>query len=270
MKRIASQLVSVFTIIFFLFSCNEYQNLLKSDNNSEKYRAAETYYNSGDFRRANRILEDIIPFYRGKPQAERIIFFHANSYYNLKMYYLSAAQFEKFTKSYPKSEKFEEANFMISKCYYMLSPVHSLDQKDTNTAIEKLQIFLNNYPNSKYVEEGNNLISELQEKLEKKEFEISKQYYTIRDYKAAIRSIDNFIGGFAGTKYREEAMYYKFLSSYEIAINSIPSKRLDRLNDLKQLHSSILKYYPETIFQNQLLSKMNVVEKEINNFEQIN
>ncbi len=261
MKKLVSKLSLVLIIIFFLFSCNEYQKLLKSDNNSEKYSAAETYYNLGDFRRANRIFEDIMPFYRGKPQAERLVFFHANSYFNLKMYYLSAAQFEKFIKSYPKSEKFEEANFMIAKCYYMLSPIYSLDQKDTNIAIEKLQIFLNNYPNSKYVKEVNNLISELQEKLEKKEFEISKQYYTIRDYKSAIRSIDNFIGGFAGTKYREEAMYYKFLSSYEIAINSVTSKKLNRLTDLKQLHSSILKYYPETIFQDQLISKMNIVEK---------
>jgi len=257
-------------LLIFLFSCNEYQNLLKSDNNSEKFREAENFYNSGDFKRANRLFEDILPFYRGKPQAERLIFFHANSYYNLKMYYLSAAQFENFIKSYPKSEKFEEAIFMTAKCYYMLSPIHSLDQKDTNTAIEKLQIFINNYPNSTYVQEANNLISELQEKLEKKEFEISKQYYTIRDYKAAIRSVDNFIGEFAGTKYREEAMYYKFLSSYEIAVNSIQSKKIERLKDLKQLHSSIIKYYPETIFLEQLSSIMLIVEKEINTFAQIN
>ena len=268
MKSLNFKLVTF--LLIFLFSCNEYQNLLKSDNNSEKFREAENFYNSGDFKRANRLFEDILPFYRGKPQAERLIFFHANSYYNLKMYYLSAAQFENFIKSYPKSEKLEEAIFMTAKCYYMLSPIHSLDQKDTNTAIEKLQIFINNYPSSIYVQEANNLISELQEKLEKKEFEISKQYYTIRDYKAAIRSVDNFIGEFAGTKYREEAMYYKFLSSYEIAINSIQSKKIERLKDLKQLHSSIIKYYPETIFLEQLSSIMLIVEKEINTFAQIN
>ena len=268
MKSLNFKLVTF--LLIFLFSCNEYQNLLKSDNNSEKFRAAENFYNSGDFKRANRLFEDVLPFYRGKPQAERLIFFHANSYYNLKMYYLSAAQFENFIKSYPKSEKLEEAIFMTAKCYYMLSPIHSLDQKDTNTAIEKLQIFINNYPSSIYVQEANNLISELQEKLEKKEFEISKQYYTIRDYKAAIRSVDNFIGEFAGTKYREEAMYYKFLSSYEIAINSIQSKKMERLKDLKQLHSSIIKYYPETIFLEQLSSIMLIVEKEINTFAQIN
>ena len=40
------------------------------------------------------------------------------------------------------------------------------------------------------------MISELQEKLEKKDFEIAKQYYTIRDYKASIKSNENFIASF--------------------------------------------------------------------------
>jgi len=64
-------------------------------------------------------------------------------------------------------------------------------------------------------------------------------------------------------------LYYKFLSSYEIALNSIQSKKLDRLKELKQLHSSIIKYYPETIFLDQLSSRMEAIEKEINTFEQI-
>ena len=82
---------------------------------------------------------------------------------------------------------------MEGKSYFMLSPVFSLDQDDTNTAIEKLQIFVNRYPNSEFTSEAIELIEQLQNKIEKKEFEISKQYYTIRDYNSAIKSLDNFI-----------------------------------------------------------------------------
>ena len=49
----------------------------------------------------------------------------------------------------------------------MLSPNYSLDQENTNEAMEKLQIFIDNYPNSKYSTEANNYIRELQIKLEK-------------------------------------------------------------------------------------------------------
>jgi len=192
--------------------------------------------------------------------------FFADSYFNTKNYHLAAYQFENFIKSYPKSQKIEEVSFLAAKSYYMISPNYSLDQTDTFKALEKLQIFINNYPDSEYLEESNKLISELQNKIEKKEFEIAKQYYTIYDYKAAITSLDNFIGEFVGTKFREEALFYKFLSSYEIAMNSVDSKKIERLNELTQLHGAIIRYYPETLFEKDLSKKMKAIEKEINTF----
>ena len=133
---------------------------------------------------------------------------------------------------FPNLKKLEEASFFAAKSHYMMSPTYSLDQEETNTAIEKLQIFMNNYPRSKFTDECNQLISELQIKVEKKEFEVAKQYYTTYDFRAAIKSLDNFVADFVGSKFREEALYYKFLASYEIAINSIQSKKLQRLLDL--------------------------------------
>tara|TARA_Y100000287_G_C14210299_1_gene350436 strand:+ start:342 stop:1148 length:807 start_codon:yes stop_codon:yes gene_type:complete len=251
---------------FFLVSCNEYQKILNSEDNNLKYKTAEEYYNNGEYRRANRLLEQLVPIYRGKPQAERLVYFFADSYFQTKNYYLASYQFESFIKSFPKSQKLEEASFFAAKSHYMMSPTFSLDQEETNTAIEKLQIFMNNYPKSKFTDECNQLISELQNKIEKKEFEVAKQYFTIYDFRAAIKALDNFVADFVGSKFREEALYYKFLASYEIAINSIQSKKYERLLELKQIHNSIVRYYPETLFEEDLTKKMNSVDKEINNF----
>ena len=266
MSRKFSLFLIVSLFFTFLSSCNEYQKILNSDDNNRKYKAAEEYYNNGEYRRANRLLEQLVPAYRGKPQAERLIYFFADSYFQTRNYYLASYQFESFIKSFPKSQKLQEASFFAAKSHYMMSPTYSLDQEETNTAIEKLQIFMNNYPESNFTEECNQLISELQNKIEKKEFEVAKQYYTIFDYRAAIKSLDNFIGEFVGSKFREEALYYKFLASYEIAINSVQSKKYQRLMDLKQLHNNIVRYYPETLFEEDLSKKINTVEKEINTF----
>ena len=251
---------------FFLVSCNEYQKILNSEDNNLKYKMAEEYYDNGEYRRANRLLEQLVPVYRGKPQAERLVYFFADSYFQTKNYYLASYQFESFMKSFPKSQKLEEASFFAAKSHYMMSPTFSLDQEETNTAIEKLQIFMNNYPKSNFTDECNQLISELQNKIEKKEFEVAKQYFTIYDFRAAIKALDNFVADFVGSKFREEALYYKFLASYEIAINSIQSKKYERLLELKQIHNSIVRYYPETLFEEDLTKKMNSVDKEINNF----
>ena len=104
----------------------------------------------------------------------------------------------------------------------------------------------------------------MQNKIEKKEFEISKQYYTIRDYNSAIKSLDNFIADYPGTIFREEALYYRWLSTYEIAINSIESKILERVNELERSLVNFLKYYPETIFIEDLSYKLDNAKKIIN------
>lgn len=256
-------------VIFFLLllglstGCNSYQKMLNNPDMVAKYKAAEAYYDSGEYRRANRLFEQLLPAYRGKPQAQRIQFFFANTYLEIKDYYLAAYQFESFANSYPQSDRVDAAKFLAAKCYYLLSPRYSLDQKNTIEAMDRLQIFIDNYPQSEYMEEANVYIQELQTKLEKKDFEIAKQYYTIRDYKAAISATENFISSYPGTPFREDALYYKFLSSYEIAINSIITKKLDRLNTTKELYSTILRYYPETLFLDDLEKKMKVIDTAI-------
>ena len=71
------------------------------------------------------------------------------------------------------------------------------------------------------------------------------------------------MAGFPGTKFREESMYIKFLSLYEIAVNSILSKKKKRLNELKQQYDLILRYYPETLFLEDLNKKMERVNIEL-------
>ena len=255
----------IFIIVFLssiLLSCNEYQKLLNStDNDTDKYNAAEKYYNDGEFRRANALIEQLIPSYRGKPQGERLVFFFADSYFQIKLYYSAAIQFENFIKSYPNSQRIQEAYFMEAKSYYMLSPLYTLDQDDTYTGIDKLQVFINRFPNSEYVSEALELMNDLQNKLEEKDFEISKQYYTIRDYTSAIKALDNFVADNPGTIFREEALYFKWLSQFEIAINSIESRIVDRVSELERSLDNFLRNYPDTIFIEDLSEKINIAKQ---------
>jgi len=263
MQQFCKLAAFIFLASFLFTACSPYQKVLNTTDMSAKYKAAEEYYRSGDYRRANRLFEQIMPAYRGKPQSQRIVFFFANTYFETKDYYLAAYQFESFASSFPNSDRIDEANFMAAKSYYMLSPLFSLDQSNTIEAMDKLQIFIDNYPNSSFVAEANTYVQELQTKLEKKDFEIAKQYHTIRDYKAAIKAMDNFIRGYPGTPFREDAIYYKFLSSYEIAVNSIITKKLERLKGLEQIQSTLLRYYPETLYLDEIDKKMKRVSKEI-------
>ena len=118
-------------------------------------------------------------------------------------------------------------------------------------------MFINRFPNSEYLAEALELMEQLQNKIEKKEFEVSKQYYTIRDYSSAMKSLDNFIADNPGTIFREEALYYRWLSQYEIAINSIESRINERVTELERSLENFLIYYPDTIFIDDLSEKIN-------------
>jgi len=233
-------------IIITLSSCSEYQKALKSEDVSLKFTKGTELYEAGKYNKANRLFEQIVPQYRGKPQAEKLMFMHANCFYMMRDYYLSSYRFEQFETAYPKSEKAEEALFLSAKSYYELSPVYSKEQKETHEALEKLQLFVNKYPESEYISEVNEMVKELDYKLEKKQFEIAKQYDLISDYEASIKSFDNFLLQFPGTSFREEAMFYRLDAAYKLAINSTERKKEVRVNNALAFYNSFKKSYPNS------------------------
>ncbi|MEN3322442.1 outer membrane protein assembly factor BamD [Mariniflexile soesokkakense] len=238
--------------ITLLSSCSEYQKVLKKEDIAAKFKMGEELYNDGKFAKANKLFAQIVPNYRGKPQAEKLMYLYSNSFYKMKDYYTAGYQFERFASSYPKSEKLEEASFLGAKSYYMLSPVYTKDQKDTRSAIEKLQDFINLFPESEYLSEANKLVKELDYKLEKKAFSIAKQYNTISDYPASVKSFDNFMFDFPGSTLREDALFLRFDSAYKLAVNSVEYKntpngivhlKKERLEQAKEYHDSFKKAF---------------------------
>lgn len=228
-----------------LSSCGEYHKVLNKGTAQEQYAMATKMYEEQSFNKANQLLEKITPFYRGKPQNERIQYMISQAHYNTKQYTLSSYYFDKFVKNYPKSSKVEEAAYLSAHSYYLSSPVYSLDQKDTYEAINALQNFIYKYPESDKIEEANKSINELTLKLERKAFEIAKQYYHTGDYVSAIAAFDIFLGEYLGTIYKEKALYIRFLSAYELAINSNLYKKELRLNDAVKAQEKYKRNFPD-------------------------
>lgn len=243
------KIISLLLLVVLFGSCSEFQKALKTDDVAIKFEMATKLYDSGKYNDAIRLIEQIAPAYRGKPQAEKLFYMFSQSYYKTKQYYLAAYQFESFVSGYPKSEKAEEAVFLGAKSFTFQSPVYSLDQADTYKGIDRLQSFIDSYPNSEYVPEANKLLQELNEKIEKKVYENAKGYHTILDYKSAMVALDNFISDFPGTQYKEDALFYRYDSAFQLAINSIPSKMEERLDVAKTAYSNLMKFKVDTKYK---------------------
>ncbi|MFN7015098.1 MAG: outer membrane protein assembly factor BamD [Bacteroidia bacterium] len=265
-----NKILSFLFIAFVLVSCSEYQKALKSDDVAVKNEAANKLYEAGKYKKAIRLYEQSAPAYKGKPSAERMFYFYSMSLYKSKEYYLAGYQLENFVATYPKSEKREEAAFYAAECFYRLSPVYSLDQTDTEKALDKMQKFIDNYPDSEFLPKANACVKELREKQEKKAFEIAKQYHSIAEYRleynAALKALDNFIADYPGTPYKEEAMFLKFDTAYNFAKNSVVTKRADRYASAKTAYNNLIKFKPNTKYKEEADKILATIEQELQQF----
>lgn len=261
-KTMRTSLLLLFTLLIFS-SCNEYHKVLKGTDAGAKYAFAESLYVQGKYKKALKLMEQIVPVYRGKPQAEKLMYMYANTFYNLEDYYLAGYQFERFATSYPKSDSVEIASYRSALSYFELSPRYSLDQNDTYTGLEKLQVFIDTYPDSPYRLEANEKVAELRYKLEKKAIEIAKQYLktgeALGSYRNAIEAFENFISDYPGSEFREEAFFGRMEAEYELANNSVPSKVQQRLRSALEYYDDFVKYYSDS----EMMEDANKIKADI-------
>jgi len=250
--------------LLLLVSCSKYQQLLRKGELSEKYKAAETFYKGGDYKRALRLFEQIVPAYRGKPQGERISFYEADTYYKLEDHYIAKYKFERFAKSHPKSDKLEEALYKEAKSAYELSSSFSLDQKETLVALEKFQTFINEYPESEFLENSNTYTAALRFKLEKKYYKIAKQFHHRELYKPAIKAFSNYLVDYPGSKYTEKVLFYRLESAYELAINSFDKLVPERLHRAQEFYEA----YSDRSKNEELKKKAEDIATDIKNRQQ--
>ena len=55
-------------------SCSEYQKVLKKDDIAAKFALGDSLFQQGKYAKANRLFVQIVPKYRGKPQAEKLMY----------------------------------------------------------------------------------------------------------------------------------------------------------------------------------------------------
>lgn len=236
----------VITLSTLLFSCKgSYQRLLKSSDYELKYNKAIAYYEKKDYARALPLLEELVTVMRGTARAEKIHYYFAQTNYAVEDYLLASYHFKDFARTYPQSQWVEEATYLSAYCFYLTSPPYSLDQSNTISAIQEMQIFINLYPQSAHLQDCNKIIDKLRLKLENKAFDISKLYYNTTNYQAAIVAFQNFQKDFPDSKYREEANYLQIKSTHLLAINSIEAKMPARLKTTQELCQKYLDTFPK-------------------------
>jgi outer membrane protein assembly factor BamD len=245
-KKQLTLLASVLALLIItLGSCkSKYEKLKASNDYAKKYQEAIKYYNQKDYNKALGLFEVLVERYRGRTEAEDLFYYYAFTNYKLKDYTSARYHFKTFADTYPSSTRAEECRFFSAYCYYLDSPIFSLDQDNTLKAIEALQLFINLYPKSDRVTEASKLIQNLRDKLETKAYANAKLYLTIGDYQSAVIAFNNALRDYPDTKYGEEMEYLIVKSQYLYASRSLEYKQEERYTQAIAYADQFSEKYP--------------------------
>jgi outer membrane protein assembly factor BamD len=246
--RFKGRFLVLLLIMLTVLSCSKFRKIQKSEDWRLKYEAGLNYYNKKDYYHSAILFEEIRPIVRGLPEGEKVEFYLAYCQYNEKTYLLASNQFKTFYETYGRSPLAEEAQFMYAYSLFVASPDSNLDQKESIESMGAMQNFINQYPESKFAEKALQVIVSSQQKLETKGYENAKQYFKLRQYKAAIIAFDNFKKNFPDSFYLEELAYLKVFAQYKFAQQSFTHLQTDRYSLVIQYYQELIDNFPESRF----------------------
>lgn len=248
------------TLLILIASCSPYQKALKSEDTSLKVAMIDTLMKKGKYGKSIMLFDQIIPKYRGTDSAADMAIKYAKALYEDGNYLVSANQYERFVTSHPAHPDRELALFMAAKSHYQMSPIYSKDQRDTNIALAKLQDYINLFPSGEYADQANTLVNELRTKLDKKAFEIARNYHHRERYIPAIESFDLFIVDHPGSDYQDDAHFYLLDCQYQYAILSRQELVKERLDVAKDYYNTFAKRFPNSEYMDDANEIMKNIE----------
>ena len=239
MSKKKNTIILLLTALVFS-SCGNFTNLykhkLKERDYDYMYEAAKEYYVAGQYDKSIQLLNDVITIMKGSDRGEESVYMLGMSYLKNKEYDIAAQTFQQYYTSYPRGTYTERARFYAGKALWISTPEAQLDQSDTYQAIQELQLFLEFYPDSPYRDEAQDIIFEAQDKLVEKEYNAAKLYYNLgtylgNNYQSCVICAQNALKDYPYTKYREDLALLVMKAKYELAYNSVLSKKAERYRD---------------------------------------
>ena len=239
--------------LLLLTSCSQYNNLLKVSDVECKYEAAKAYFISREYDKAAPLLEELISQLKGNRNAEESLYMLAMCYYESRDYETCAQYFKTYYTTYQRGVYAEIARFHCGKSLYKSIPVPELDQTDTYSAIQELQLFMEYYPGSKYTAEAQEMLFAMHDILVEKDYLSAKLYYELgsfdlmrNNYQACIITAQNALKDYPYTKLREELSILILRAKYKMAYKSVEDKKIDRYRDTVDEYYAFKNEFPDS------------------------
>ncbi len=231
---------------------SQYEVLLASNDADAKYAAAMEYFQNKKYQRAAQLFESLAILTNGTERDDTVQFYWGLSNYRYKDFYTAESNFTSFIENFPRSPFRSEAEFYRLDCLYRATYRWELDQTPSRSCIAAISEYVREHPGDVHMDACYDMLKDLQERLDRKDFEAGRQYYVMEDYVAARVKLKNVLKANADNVYREDILYYTALSSYNYARLSIPEKQKERYLTFVDDYLNFAGEYPESAHKAEL------------------
>lgn len=234
-------------------SCkSQYEIMLNSNDADAKYDAAFMYFNEGKYSKAAALFESLSVLTNGTERDDTVRYYWGLSNYRYKDYYTAETNFTQFIESYPRSPFTSDARYLRIDCLYRSTLRYELDQTPTYAAINAISEYILEFPDTPHMQECRDMLTDLNERLDKKAFESARLYYKMEDYRAARVALRNVLKDDSENVYREDVLYYIAMASYNFARLSVPAKQKERYLTFIDDYYNFIGEIPESHYRKEL------------------
>ena len=245
---------AAFACLLFAWACkSHYEVLLASNDVDAKYEAAMNYFQKKKYQKAAQLFESMAVLTSGTSRDDTVQYYWGLSNYRNKDYFTAESNFARFVENFPRSSFASEAAFYRLDCMYRATYRWELDQQPTRSCMVAITQFMREHPDDKpHMQACDAMMRDLQERLDRKDFEAGKQYYVMEDYPAARVKLRNVLKTNADNVYREDVLYYTAMCSYHYARLSVKQKQKERYLTFVDDYLNFVGEYPDSHYRSEL------------------
>lgn len=252
-------LIFVLALGLLFSSCSNYNSVLKSDDYAAKFDMANNLFDAGKYERCVALYEQV--YQRSPKSAEGELSFYrlGKACYLVEDWYLASYYLSAFPMRFPYSTKVEETTFLAALCAVHNSPEPSLDQHETEVALNALQDFAAQFPFSDRMDTCNLVMDQLQRKLEIKDLMNVQLYSRTENYRAAVVSAEQFLEAYPVTDNREKVWVILIRNAYHLSKNSVNTKIEERIKKTNEWFQLFLAEFPNSKYLREFEEYVNTL-----------
>ncbi|HVZ57064.1 MAG TPA: outer membrane protein assembly factor BamD [Chitinophagaceae bacterium] len=252
-------------ILAFLSSCHGISKIMKSTDPNYKLRMAEQFYVKKQWSNAEKLFEDVMPFFKTGKEFEDIYYKYAYCAYNEGDYTNAENLFKTFLEIFPNSTRSEEIDYMRAYTFFKRSPKPELDQTNTIKAMGMMQTFINTHPGSERNKDASNIIDICHAKLEKKDYMAAQLYYNIGQFRAAGVAFSVLLSNYPESDKADEYKLMVIKSYYHFAEMSVEDKKVERFGQVVTECNDFLDRFPQSKLLKEAQNYLNLSQTNIKN-----